>query len=150
MKAENHRRKAENIENSLKLLREVDWEMKIEAAMLAGTHWANYTLHRSGLSSDSEDIVHNSMLVVNMLRKYSLAEGELLGALTEIEELRPFYVRGDLPDGSRAAERALAMLNSIRALACRSRSPLCRRVSSREGCRARDDRRISQSNVSGN
>jgi hypothetical protein len=121
MKAENHRRKAENIENSLKLLREDDWEMKIEAAMLAGTHWANYALHRSGLSSDSEDIVHNSMLVVNMLRKYSLAEGELLDALTEIEELRPLYVRGDLPDGSRAAERAVALLHSIRVLACRSR-----------------------------
>ncbi len=97
-----------------------DWEMKIEAAMLAGTHWANYALHRRGVTPDSEDIVHNSMLVVNMLRKYSLAAGELLSALTEIEELRPLYVRGDAPEGSRAATRALELLHSIRALAERS------------------------------
>jgi hypothetical protein len=121
MKAENHRLKAEKIENSLKLLGEDDWEMKIEAAMLAGTHWANYTLHRGGITSDSEDIIHNSMLVVNMLRKYSLAEGALLGALTEIEELRPLYVRGDVQHGACAAERALELLHSIRTLACRSR-----------------------------
>jgi hypothetical protein len=42
MKTENHRAKAENIETSLRFLGEDDWEMKIEAAMLAGTHWANY------------------------------------------------------------------------------------------------------------
>lgn len=120
MKAESHQRKAENIEKSLEYLSKDDWEMKIEAAMLAGTHWANYVLHRRGLTSDSEDIVHTSMLVVNTLRKYSLVEGELLGALNEIEELRPLYVRGDLPDGSRAAVRALELLQSIRALARRA------------------------------
>lgn len=117
MKRENHRLKAENIEKSLKLLGDNDWEMKIEAAMLAGTHWANYALHSRGVTSDSEDIVHNSMLIVSMLRKYSLAEGELLGALTEIEELRPLYVRGDLPDGSRAAVRAVELLQLISSLA---------------------------------
>ena len=120
MKTDNHRLKAERIETSLRWLGDDDWEMKIEAAMLAGTHWANYTLHRRGVTSDSEDVVHTSMLVVSMLRKYALAEGELLGALTEIEELRPLYVRGDLPDGSRAAARALERLRLIRALATRA------------------------------
>lgn len=120
MKAEDHRRKAESIEKSLRRLGDDDWEMKIEAAMLAGTHWANYALHRRGVTPDSEDIVHNSMLVVNMLRKYSLAEGELLSALTDIEELRPCYVRGDVPGGSRVAARALELLHSISALARRS------------------------------
>lgn len=120
MKTENHRLKAEKIEKSLTLLGEADWEMKIEAAMLAGTHWANYALHRRGATSDNEDIVHTSMLIVNMLRKYSLSEGELLDALTGIEELRPLYVRGDLPDGSRAAARALELLRSIRVLAERA------------------------------
>ncbi|BDD91943.1 hypothetical protein PanNE5_13830 [Pandoraea sp. NE5] len=119
MKSENHQCKAERIEKSLKRLGDDDWEMKIEAAMLAGTHWANYALHRRGVTPDNEDIVHNSMLVVNMLRKYSLAEGELLSALTEIEELRPLYVRGDVPAGSRAAARALELLGSIGALARR-------------------------------
>src|SRR5687768_5916900 len=108
-----HRLKAQRIERSVSLLGEQDWEMKIEAAMLAGTHWANYALHRRGLSGEGEDIVHTSMLVVNTLRKYSIVEGELLGALTEIEELRPLYVRGDVPDGQRAAARALQLLRYI-------------------------------------
>ncbi|MDS0858227.1 hypothetical protein NUV25_10950 [Burkholderia pseudomultivorans] len=120
MKPDGHRHKAESIERSLVRLGDDDWEMKIEAAMLAGTHWANYALHRRGVTQDSEDIVHNSMLVVNMLRKYSLAEGELLSALTEIEELRPLYVRGDVPGGPCASARALALLESIGALARRS------------------------------
>ena len=53
------------------------------------------------------------MLIVNMLRKYSLAEGELLRALAEIEELRPLHVRGDMPGGRDAAERALQLLAAI-------------------------------------
>ena len=69
MKAEYHRLKAERIERSLAVLTDDDWEMKLEAAMLAGTHWANYTLHRRGVSADNEDIVHTSMCVVNVLRK---------------------------------------------------------------------------------
>lgn len=113
MKADGHRNKAERIERSLAALGERDWEMKIEAAMLAGTHWANYALHCRGVTPEAEDIVHTSMLVVNMLRKYSIVEGELLTDLAEIEELRPLYVRGDLPDGPRAAGRALQLLHSI-------------------------------------
>src|SRR5262245_15986645 len=107
MKADNHRLRAERIERSLSSLGHDDWEMKIEAAMLAGTHWANYALHCRGVSPDGEDIVHTSMLVVNMLRKYSIVEGDLLSALAEIEELRPLHVRGDAPGSQAAAARAL-------------------------------------------
>ena len=113
MKAENHKLKAERIERSLALLTSDDWEMKIEAAMLAGTHWANYALHRRGVSTDPEDIVHTSMCAVNTLRKYSLAEKELLTQLDEIEELRPLHVRGDVEGGREAAARALALLAAI-------------------------------------
>ena len=113
MKAELHRQKAERIERSLTLCTPSDWEIRIEAAMLAGTHWANYALHRRGVTVESEDIVHTTMTIVAYLRKYQLAEEELLGALTEIEELRPFYVRGDVPGGSEAGERALALLSAI-------------------------------------
>jgi len=122
MKAEGHRGRAERIERSLALLGERDWEMKIEAAMLAGTHWANYALHCRGVTPEAEDIVHTSMLVVNMLRKYSIVEGELLNELAEIEELRPLYVRGDLPDGARAADRALQLLRSVGQRALRAAS----------------------------
>lgn len=113
MKAEHHRQRAERIERSLAKLGRDDWEMKIEAAMLAGTHWANYALHRRGVSPEAEDIVHTTMLIVNMLRKYSLAEGELLRELAEVEELRPIYVRGDMPGGRDAADRALQLLAAI-------------------------------------
>ncbi|MCC6592879.1 MAG: hypothetical protein IT479_06345 [Xanthomonadales bacterium] len=113
MKAQGHRSKAERIERSLVALGESDWEMKIEAAMLAGTHWANYALHRRGVTADAEDVVHTSMLVVNMLRKYSIVEGDLLRDLAEIEELRPLHVRGDVPGGAHAAGRALQLLQAI-------------------------------------
>ncbi len=114
MKAELHRQKAERIERSLKVCTPSDWEIRIEAAMLAGTHWANYALHRRGVTVDSEDIVHTTMTIVAYLRKYQLAEKELLGALTEIEELRPLYVRGDVPGGAEAGARAIALLSIIR------------------------------------
>ncbi|RZL92221.1 MAG: hypothetical protein EOP82_10765 [Variovorax sp.] len=110
MNAEQHRLKAERIERSLQSLGSGDREMRIEAAMLAGTHWANYALHRRHVTTDAEDIVHTSMLTVNMLRKYSIVEAGLLQALAEIEELRPLHVRGDAPGGDDAATRALQLL----------------------------------------
>lgn len=113
MKAEDHRNKAERIERSLAVLTDDDWEMKLEAAMLAGTHWANYALHRHGVSTEKEDIVHTSMCVVNVLRKYSLVEKELLAQLDEIEEMRPLYVRGDAAGGREAGARALMLLAAI-------------------------------------
>lgn len=113
MDSGNHRDKAERIERSLQQLGDTDWEMRIEAAMLAGTHWANYALHRRGVSADAEDIVHTSMCVVNTLRKYSIVEKVLLEQLAEIEELRPLYVRGDAEGGPAAARHALALLAAI-------------------------------------
>lgn len=113
MNAQQHRLKAERIERSLRKLGSADREMKIEAAMLAGTHWANYALHRRHVTPDAEDVVHTSMLVVNMLRKYSIVEAGLLEALAEIEELRPLHVRGDAPAGDEAASRALQLLARI-------------------------------------
>ena len=113
MNADGHRDKAQRIERSLGVCAPGDWEMRIEAAMLAGTHWANYALHRAGVTPDDEDVVHTSMLVVNALRKYSIVEGDLLGELAEIEELRPLFVRGDVEGGIAAADRAVALLASI-------------------------------------
>jgi hypothetical protein len=55
MRAERHRVLAERIERSVAHCGDRDTEMKIEAAMLAGTHWANYALHRHGVCSEDED-----------------------------------------------------------------------------------------------
>lgn len=113
MTPEQHREKAERIERSMALLTDTDWEIRIEAAMLAGTHWANFALHRRGVSKESKDIIHTSMCVVEQLRKYKLAEPELLDWLDEIEELRAPFVRGDMEGGVQAGHRALALLRAI-------------------------------------
>ena len=120
MKAERHRQIAERIERSVALCHDDDWEIQIEAAMLAGTHWANYALHQHGVALQDEDIVHTSMLVVNTVRKYKIVEAELITALEEIEELRPLYVRGDVAGGPEAGRRALDLLGTISAQARKS------------------------------
>lgn len=115
MKAELHRQRAERIERSVAKCTDQDWEIRIEAAMLAGTHWANYTLHRRGVTGDDEDIVHTTMTVVAYLEKYKLAERRLLTDLAEIEALRPLHVRGDVDGGPEAGRRALELLAAIAA-----------------------------------
>jgi hypothetical protein len=40
----------------------------------------------------------------------------LVTALSEIEDLRPFYVRGDMPGAVEAAEHAITLLGRIRAI----------------------------------
>jgi hypothetical protein len=114
MTAEEHRAKAEKIERSLAKCGPADYEMKIEAAMLAGTHWLNLALHRLGVTPPQNDILHTYMLTVNELRKYRVADEELVDALSEIEDIRPGYVRGNLPDGEKAAARALELLALLR------------------------------------
>lgn len=120
MTPDRHRELAQNIERSLQHCSEGDWEIQIEAAMLAGTHWTNFALHQHGVSSLSEDIIHTSMLVVNIYRKYCIVEKRMIEALAEIEELRPLYVRGDVAGGPAAASRAMALLDEIADLALRA------------------------------
>lgn len=114
MTPEEHRAKAERIERSAAKCGPADYEMKIEAAMLAGTHWLNLALHRSGVTPPHNDILHTYMLTVNELRKYRVADEELVDALSEIEDIRPGYVRGNLPGGEKAAARALELLALLR------------------------------------
>lgn len=113
MTPEHHRHRAERIGRSLARLTDADWEIRIEAAMLAGTHWVNYALHQRGISTAQEDMVHASMCLVSILRKYRLAEPQLIEQLEEIEELRPLFVRGDMDGGPQAARRALDLLEAI-------------------------------------
>ncbi|WP_405945052.1 hypothetical protein OG372_02920 [Streptomyces sp. NBC_01020] len=114
MNVERHIELASNIERSLTRLGPDDHEIAIEAAMLAGTHWLNAALHADGATAEDEDVIHCSMLVVNMVRKYAVAEPALVRALQEIEDLRPLHVRGDVPGGSAAGRRALELLTAMR------------------------------------
>ena len=114
MKPEEHQAKAEQIERTLRKCGPADYEMTIEAAMLAGTHWLNFILHRGGVTPPDLDVLHTYMLTVNDLRKYRVAEAQAVDALTEIEDIRPGYVRGNLPGGSAAARRARDLLAVLR------------------------------------
>jgi len=123
MTPEEHRAKAERIECSLAKCGPADYEMKIEAAMLAGTHWLNLALHRMGVTSAQADILHTYMLTVNDLRKYRVADAALVDALAEIEDIRPAYVRGNRPGGEKAAARALELLAVLRRAGLTSTTP---------------------------
>lgn len=115
MNAAQHRAIAERIERSLAQCGPDDYEMRIEAAMLAGTHWLNEAFHRAGVTGSGNDIMHTYLLTINDYRRFCVAGESLIGALAAIEDLRAPFVRGNRPGGEAAAERALALLAVLRA-----------------------------------
>lgn len=117
MKRYSHKEKALRVERSLAKCGPDDFEIRIEAAMLAGTHWLNLALHAMGATRDDQDVLHTYMLTVNEYRRLSVADARLIGLLSEIEDLRPLYVRGDVPGGREMADRAGDRLAQIRAIA---------------------------------
>lgn len=117
MTPDQHRQKALKIERSLAKLTPELVEIRIEAAMLAGTHWLNAALHHLGASSTEHDVMHTYMLTVNEFRRLSAAHTHLLTMMAEIEDLRPLHVRGDVPGGREAADHACALLGHIRQIA---------------------------------
>ena len=117
MRIDEHRATAQRLERSLAKCGPADYEMRIEAAMLAGTHWLNAALHRLGVTGAEGDVLHTYLLTVNEYRRLSVADETLVAALAEIEDLRPPFVRGNRPGGERAADRALELLARIRARA---------------------------------
>jgi hypothetical protein len=111
---EEHCVRAGRIERSLAKCDPGDFEMKIEGAMLAGTHWLNAALHRCAITEPENDVFHTYLLTVNEFRRLSVANEALINALAEIEDMRPAFVRGNYPGGQQAAQRALALLAMIR------------------------------------
>jgi|JI10StandDraft_1071094.scaffolds.fasta_scaffold43592_3 hypothetical protein len=117
MSPDQHREKALKIERSLAKLAPHLVEIRIEAAMLAGTHWLNAALHHLGANKPESDVMHTYMLTVNEFRRLSAADAALVAMLAEIEDLRPLHVRGDVPGGQDAADQACALLGRIRQMA---------------------------------
>ena len=115
-----HRAKAERIERSMAKCSAADFETIIEGAMLAGTHWFNLLLHAAALRAADNDIVHTEFVQLGERRKFALAMPDELHALDLIEDLRTTHVRGDMPDGEAAANRALAALACLRTACERS------------------------------
>lgn len=113
MKSEIHRAKADRIQRSLSRISPHEFEAVIEGAMLAGTHWFHVILHERGLQPDSVDVMHAEFLSAGMRRKVALHARVPMEALDEIEHLRTTHVRGDLPEGEKAAAHALACLKVL-------------------------------------
>lgn len=114
MRVDMHRARALRIERSLSVCAPDDYEMLIEGAMLAGTDWVNFALHMRGVTAMEADVIHSYMLTVNDLRKYRVVDAVMMDAITEIEDIRPLYVRGNAPGGTAAGMRALELLRTIR------------------------------------
>ena len=114
MKIADHQAKAASIERSLERCSAADYETVIEGAMLAGTHWLNILLHRKGLSTEERDAMHAEFLPLGERRRLAVVLPDALRALDEIERLRTLHVRGDMPDGERAAVTALDCLARLR------------------------------------
>ena len=117
MQPQQHEAAARRIEASLRKCRPDDHEITIEGAMLAGSHWLNAHLHRLGATKPDQDVMHTYLLVVNELRRLNVADPQAVAALGAIEDLRPAYVRGAQAGGQEAAQRALGLLEVIRASA---------------------------------
>lgn len=117
MDIEKHRQKALNIERQLGKCRPGDVEIRIEAAMLAATHWLNAALHAIDANPADQDVMHTYMLTVNEFRRLSAARADIMAWMAEIEDLRPLYVRGDVAGGEAAADHACLLLKRIRAVA---------------------------------
>jgi len=120
MTPEQHRAIAERIERSLAKCGPADYEMRIEGAMLAGTHWLNASLHASGVTGSGNDVMHSYLLTVNEYSRLCVAAESLVKALSEIEDLRPPFVRGNREGGEAAAQRAVALLAWLRAAGSRA------------------------------
>ena len=117
MTPEQHLAKAERITRAMEKLKPADYEMLIEAAMLAGTHWLNTAMHRYGLTEAKDDVMHVEYLTGASRLKLSLVAPGLAEALEAIEQSRPGFVRGDVPGGEAAAARCLERLRELRAAA---------------------------------
>lgn len=120
MIADAHRQKAERIERTLAKLESADYEMRIDGAVLAASHYANLALHRLGIMPETQDIVHTEFLEVIDYRRLEVAAGALVEALEAIEELRAPFVRGAAPRGVEAGERAVALLARVREAALKT------------------------------
>jgi hypothetical protein len=123
MTPQRHCEFAERITRSLDKVTTADYEVVIEACMLAGTHWFNAALHVMGLSVADQDVLHVEFMIVHERRKAWLVAPAMVEALECIEDMRALHVRGNAEHGEVAAAVALARLDVIRE-AARDAKPL--------------------------
>lgn len=94
MKTSDHVIKAQRIESTMisKLDPDADYEVYVEACMLAGTHLLNAVLHRYSITDESSDLLHSDKPALSVSVPPDLKP--LFAAMRFIEDLRPGYLRG--------------------------------------------------------
>lgn len=118
-----HAARAARVLRSVAKLDRGAYEMRIEAAMLAGTQLLNVALHELGITAASEDVMHAEYMNGPARIKADLLAPGLVELLLQIEMLRPGYVRGDFPNGEEAGARAMDLLAQLQRRVCSGREP---------------------------
>jgi hypothetical protein len=96
MKIQEHIDKCARIERSAaKFDRDADYEMFVEASMLAGTHLLNAALHGIGITPDGNDLLHSDKPKLDITVPTEIAQ--MMRKLKQIEDLRNGYLRGKTP-----------------------------------------------------
>lgn len=89
-----------------KLDRDADYEIFVEACMLAGTHWLNALLHKLSITQEGADLLHSDKPPLPVTPGAELQP--YFAAMKLIEDLRPDYLRGtkswNADDGRRCME----------------------------------------------
>ena len=118
MKIDQHINRSERIERSAsKFSRDDDYEMFVEACMLAGTHLLNAALHHSGVTPDHHDLLHSDKPPLAAAVSAEIAQ--MMRALKQIEDLRSGYLRGNKPWQPSDGDMCSRNMASIRATADR-------------------------------
>ncbi|MEO5671088.1 MAG: hypothetical protein ABIR26_10395, partial [Ramlibacter sp.] len=99
MTPEQHIQKAARVLASLRKLSADDYEMTLEAAMLAGTHLMNAVLHRRSITGAGDDVMHAEYMTMALRTRVQLEVPGLVESLDAIEQARPYFVRGGVAQG---------------------------------------------------
>jgi hypothetical protein len=107
--------KARRIEETMnrKLDRDADYEIFVEACMLAGTHWLNALLHKLSITKEGSDLLHSDKPALP-----APAGAELqpyFAAMKLIEDLRPDYLRGTKAWSAEDGKRCLECYRRVKA-----------------------------------
>ena len=92
-----------------------DYEIYIEACMLAGTHLLNALLHKYSLTGAQSDLLHSDKPALNQPVRTELRA--LFDAMKFIEDLRPGYLRGTTVWNREHGKQCAQRYNEVRQFA---------------------------------
>lgn len=115
MRIADHVTKARRIEETMKrkLDRDGDYEIFVEACMLAGTHWLNAVLHKLSITNEGSDLLHSDKPPLPGSPRPELRP--YFAAMKFIEDLRPGYLRGTKTWSANDGKRCLECYQQVKA-----------------------------------